>query len=234
MSHIHLPDGILPFAWWASAYIMCIAVLCIMLRLIKKGEVRRKVPFTGVMSALMLISMSVPLGFIPIHMSLSVLNGILAGPALGFIAVFVVNIMLSLMGHGGLSVAGLNTLLMGSEVLIGYYMFTALKRHMKPSLAAGISALVALTVSVALMFGVLAATIGTEEALPGHESGEHGIGKEQPASFLSLSGWSAAAVILIIGMLTEALVTGLIVSFFSRVRPDLIDAPAVSESNRMG
>lgn len=233
MSHIHLPDGIMPFAWWASAYIGCIAVLCIMLRLINKEEVRRKIPFTGVMAALMLISMSVPLGFIPVHMSLSVLNGILAGPALGFIAVFVVNIMLSLMGHGGISVAGLNTLLMGSEALIGYYVFTVLKRHMKPSLAAGISALVALVVSVALMLGVLAATIGVEEALPGHEQGEKG-GGSNTVSFLSLSGWSAAAVILILGMLTEALVTGMIVSFFSRVRPDLIDAPAVFNNNRMG
>lgn len=73
----------------------------------KGGDIRRKIPFIGVVGALMLIFMSIPLGFIPVHLSLAVLCGILAGPELGFTAVFAVNTILSLMGHGVLQPSGL-------------------------------------------------------------------------------------------------------------------------------
>lgn len=250
MSHIHLPDGVLHEAVWIGAFVICFAIIGIMLKHIKSDEAQKKVPFVGVIAALMLIFMSVPLGIIPVHLGLAALCGILAGPVLGFLAVFVVNIILALIGHGGITVVGLNTIIMGSEAVIGYYLFSLLRRHIKLTYAAGFSAVISLLISMALMVGVLSATIGVEEALPGHshgthteetggldtqESHDHHNGSDDDGglveavkdfNYFALTGWSAIAVILLLGIILEAFATSLIVGFFSRVRPDLLSSSA--------
>jgi cobalt/nickel transport system permease protein len=217
MSHIHLPDGVLSPLWWISGYILCFAVLWLLTRRLKGSEIRRKIPFVGVVGALMLIFMSVPLGIVPVHLSLAVLCGILAGPALGFIASFVVNMILALMGHGGITVVGINTLLLGSEVILGYYIFKVLSRRMGNTFSAVVSNILALLVSTALMITIVESAAGLSEALPGH-------GHESVASvqYLVFSGWTAVIVILLAGIFIESLITGLIVRFFSKVRPDLL------------
>lgn len=244
MSHIHLPDGVLSPVWWISAYVVCAIIMWLLVRRLKGEEVRRKIPFAGVMGALMLIFMSVPLGILPVHLSLAVLSGILAGPGLGFIAAFVVNIFLAFMGHGGITVVGINTLIMGSEVVLGYYAFQLLSRRLGKTLSAVLSTILALLVSVSLMAGVLGSTVGLAEALPGsehhhemtedtivdsttrdeahHNEDQHFHDEAASVSYLFFSGWTAIAIILLLGIFIESLVTGLIVRFFSKVRPDFI------------
>jgi cobalt/nickel transport system permease protein len=244
MSHIHLPDGVLPPVWWISAYIVCFIIIWLLVRRLKGDEVRRKIPYAGVMGALMLIFMSVPLGVIPVHLSLAVLSGILAGPSLGFIAAFVVNIFLAFMGHGGITVVGINTLILGSEVILGYYIFQALSRKLGNTSSAVLSTILALLVSTVLMIGVVGTTVGLAEALPGsghhhevtediindsttidgahHNEDQHLHDAAASVSYLSFSGWTAIAIILLLGIFIESLVTGFIVRFFSRVRPDFI------------
>lgn len=246
MSHIHLPDGVLPPLWWVIGYIVCFAVLGLMVQRVKGKDVHRRIPFVGVIAAMMLITMSVPLGIIPVHLSLAVLCGIMVGPSLGFIAVFVVNIILAMLGHGGITVVGINTLILGSEVIIGYYLFKLLYKHISITFAAVTSTIIALLVSTTLMVGVLGATVGIAEALPGDHDNEYteqaqagefqiqpeevqldeGTGNLQNAlnsiNYLAFSGWGAVAIILLVGIFIESLVTGLIVNFFSKVRPDLI------------
>ncbi|MGI6527877.1 MAG: energy-coupling factor ABC transporter permease [Caldicoprobacterales bacterium] len=238
MSHIHLPDGVIAPVWWVPAWIVCATLVWLFAKRLKGDEVRRKIPFTGVVGALMLIFMSVPLGFLPVHLSLAVLCGILAGPGLGFIAVFTVNTILALMGHGGFTTIGLNALVMGSEAVLGYYLFKVLSAKWGTAGSAVIANLVTLLLSTALMVVIVASAVGLPQALPIHshdEDASHlhsdeaepvGEQDETPANirFLSLSGWSAAAVIVLAGILIESVVTGLIVRFFSRVRPDLLDA----------
>ena len=71
MSHIHLPDGVISPVWWVTAWIICLLLILFFARRLKKGgDIRRKIPFIGVVGALMLIFMSIPLGFIPVHLSL--------------------------------------------------------------------------------------------------------------------------------------------------------------------
>lgn len=233
MSHIHLPDGILPPIWWITSYIVCCIILWLLVRRLKSDEVHRKIPFAGVMGALMLIFMSVPLGIIPVHLSLAVLSGILAGPSLGFIAVFAVNIILAFMGHGGITVVGINTLLLGSEVILGYYTFQALSRKLGNASSAVLSTILALLVSTALMIGVVGSTVGLAEALPGdghhheeyneaHYEEEHFQDSVASVEYFSFSGWTAISIILLLGIFIESLITGLIVRFFTKIRPDLV------------
>lgn len=238
MSHIHIPDGFLPTTLCVLGYIITFTILLFLIKRINGDDVRRKVPLVGVMAAVMLISMSIPLGFLPLHISLAVLCGIILGPNLGFLTIFVVISILALIGHGGITVVGLNTLVMGSEVIIGAYLFKLLSTKLGLILRVAVATVIALMVSMSLMFGIVGSTVGLAEALPHQEYvQEHhdDSGKNievitynkftktlDEIKYLSFTGWSALAVILLLGIMVETLVTVLIVRYFTKVRPDII------------
>lgn len=243
MSHIHLPDGVLSPFLWISGFVFCFLLLWFFARRIQGDEARKKIPFVGVIGALMLIFMSIPLGFLPVHLSLAVLCGILAGPSLSFIAVFVVNTILALMGHGGFTTIGINTLLMGGEAIVGYYLFKAVSIKMNYSFSAITANVIALLLSTVLMVLIVGSAAGLMDALPIHDHHhqnashnyedisedifhheDHTDDELESIKFLSFTGWSAVLIIILSGILIESLVTGLIVRFFSKVRPDFLNS----------
>jgi cobalt/nickel transport system permease protein len=171
MSHLHIPDGIISIVWAAVGY-LATALILFMCAYRLKGQQTRKTPLIGIFAAVMLLTM----GVFPYHLNLAVLSGIILGPWLGFIAVFIVNLLLSLMGHGGITVVGLNTLILGSEVVLGYILFRLLKGFIKPMAAAGITAIVSLAVSLVFMFSVVSlVNIDPVAALShGHIHNDHG------------------------------------------------------------
>jgi len=222
MSHIHLPDGVISPIWWITSWVVCLALVLLFAGKLKKNdEIRRKVPFIGVVGALELIFMSIPLGFIPVHLSLAVLCGILAGPELGFIAVFAVNTILALMGHGGFTTIGLNVLLMGGEAVLGCLIFRVLsRRRLNNAASAVIANVIALTLSTVLMVVIVSSAAGLENAIPIHDAGK----PIEDIRFFYLAGWSAVILITALGIAIESFITGLIVQFFSKVRPELLDS----------
>ena len=263
MSHIHIPDGVLSADWWLAGYILTAFFLLVSVKRLEGKDVRSKVPYLGVVGALMLITMSIPLGVIPFHINLTVLVGILAGPSLGFLAVFIVNLFLSFLGHGGITVVGINTMILGSEIFLGYYLFKGLRRLFKDKMAVGMTTVVTLLISSVLMLGVVGISqVGWEYALP-HDHQEHdhqhkeveethvdedshvetgNFEEKEPVqadgeevqfvglltslseiSILNISGVGAALFILLIGIGLETLITVLLINFFKRVRPDMID-----------
>ncbi|ABR47828.1 ABC-type Co2+ transport system permease component-like protein [Alkaliphilus metalliredigens QYMF] len=243
MSHIHVPDGIIPAIWWVSGYVGTCIVIYFIMKSLDKEEVRQKIPFTGIAAAIMLIGMSVPLVIVPLHLSLAVLTGILIGPKLGFLAVFVVNLILALFGHGGITIVGLNTLVIGSEVAIGFYLFRYLSNNYHKVTSTVIATVVALVVSMTLMVSFVAITADVTEALPHHHaegvtqevtyeddsSTQYGEGLQQEIAsmrYFMFSGWIAVLLILLGGIALEATGTALIVRYFLKVRPDLILSPA--------
>ncbi|MFU0799236.1 MAG: energy-coupling factor ABC transporter permease [Xylanivirga thermophila] len=224
MSHIHLPDGVLNNVWWLllSAYVGAILIVYISLKGIDRHQAVKKVPMTGVVAAIMLVTMSIPLGFIPFHINFSVLSGILAGPNLAFTAIFVVNIILAFIGHGGITVAGLNTIIIGVEMYVGTKLFHVFSRRMSQPLSAGFSTFIALMVSTALMFGVLAMSgnLDMEHMLHHHDGHETHITDQAHKG--EQIGFGALSVVLLLGFTIESVVTALVVSFLRKVRPDLI------------
>ncbi|AOY75899.1 energy-coupling factor ABC transporter permease [Clostridium formicaceticum] len=243
MSHIHMPDGIISAPWWVSGYFLTLMTMLWILKSMDKEEVRKKIPFTGIAAAIMLLGMSVPLVIVPVHLSLAVLTGILIGPKLGFLAVFVVNIILAFFGHGGITIVGLNTLIIGSEVFIGFYLFKYFTQRLHKVMGTVIATVIALLVSTTLMVGVVGMTAGLTEALPHHhgeehhqeehyveeEYDEHHHGELQEEvtkiKYLVFTGWRAVFLILSAGILLESLGTALIIRYFLKVRPDLILPP---------
>ena len=161
MSHLHIPDGILPLWLIVAGWAITLVLLFISARRLSGPEARRKVPQLGVVAALMLVGMSTE--FVPIayHINLTVLAGIIVGPAMGFLAAFIVDLILALFGHGGITVVGLNTLIIGAECVLGSLIFRGLYRLMRAriqsvSIPAGASVILTLFISTMMLIGVVA------------------------------------------------------------------------------
>jgi len=240
MSHIHLPDGVIPFIWWIGGYVAALLLAFFVLKRIDKDSVRRKIPIAAVMAAVMLITMSVPLGFLPFHLNMSALAGILMGPGLGFVIAFVVNLFMALMGHGGFTVVGLNTLIIGAEAVLAFLIYSGLHKKLQKSLSSGISVAVALVVSISLMLAVVglsgAIDITGGEAFiedkhaheyeEKHEEEKYAEEKHEEGfnlGFITLTGWTAFLTVVTSGILLESVLTAFIVGFLAKVRPDMLE-----------
>ena len=158
MSHIHIPDGVLPLWLWASGWLAALVLLGIVSRLSQRHDMRRKVPLLGVVSALMLVAMSseiVPLAY---HINLTVVGGVLLGPVLSPIAAFIVVVVLAMLGHGGVTVIGLNALIVSCEMVVGWALFHGLLRlfgRRRARVGAGIATVATLALTTTLLVGIV-------------------------------------------------------------------------------
>jgi cobalt/nickel transport system permease protein len=159
MSHIHIPDGVLPAWLWVSGWVLALGLVFVAGRLAERSEVRRKVPLLAVVSAVMLVAMSseiVPLAY---HVNLTVVSGVLLGPVLSVIAAFITEVVLAMLGHGGVTVLGLNTLMMSTEMILGWALFrglVALLSRRRVRWAAGIATVLTLVTTTTMLVGLVA------------------------------------------------------------------------------
>jgi cobalt/nickel transport system permease protein len=235
MSHIHLPDGVLPFWLWISGFIVAFLVGGIFLRFVKKEDLARRLPLLGMISAAMVLGATVEIVPIAYHVNLTVVAALLVGPSLIFLATFVVNVILALFGHGGVTVIGLNTLILSIEGILGYLLFHLIWRAFRRlSLAVFFATFLALFVSTLSMIGVV--SLGTshyEELI--HQEGkgiiEFGLVKEKEEhpergvteEKVNLKRFMAIVLPLgFIGWLLEGVITTLITRYIYRLRPDLL------------
>lgn len=169
MSHLHLGDGLLPVWFWVSCFVVMLGL--VLLALGKLGKERRMVPTVAVMAAVVLVALNIPLG-LPLHLNLSALAGIILGPLFGFLAVFVVNLFSALLGHGGLTLLGVNTLLVGSEALVAGSLFLLLGGARRLLVNSGVAVVAALVISTLLVVGVAGIAGETLEGLV-HDHDHH-------------------------------------------------------------
>lgn len=161
MAHLHLPDGVLPFYLWAAGYVV-VAVGLLLLWL--KFRRARNLPVfarAGFFAALMVVAMSfhvAPLGY---HLNLAALAGIVAGPAAALLACLFANVILALLGHGGVTVVGLNTLTLGVEAVVASVLFGSAAFVKATWLRAFGATVLALAAGTALAFAVVA--VGTRD-----------------------------------------------------------------------
>lgn len=229
--------------WMAfGGFLLLAAALSVSLWSLRKQDVRKKVAIIGIMGAFMLVAMSMPLGPLPVHLNLGVLAGVILGPALALVCAFVVNLLLALIGHGGVTVIGINSLVLGAEAAVGWAVFSLLRRRLGVTPSAVVATVVAVAISVSLVLGVVSAAgldphelahrheegeevhdAAHETAAAGHEGEEHG-----EEGFLNRVREGATLILPVglAGAALESVVVAVTLAFLVKVRPDLIDRGA--------
>lgn len=218
MTHLHIPDGVLPVWLWVSGLILMVLLLAFCLYRLRNMDMKVKIPLLGALSAAMLVAMNLEILPIAYHINLSVVTGILLGPELGFTAAFLANLILALLGHGGVTVMGLNTLLLGSEAVLGHVLFHLFPSRLPVFWRAACATTTTLLLTTILLIGIVAAS-QLDAALF-----SHGAEQDGRAGGEGSVGRFAAMVLLLgsLGWVLESVITGLIVRFIGQVKPELL------------
>lgn len=212
MAHIHLEDGAFSPLWlliWSAIAAIMIAVALLANR--KKEIPPRKIAIAAmcvsVGFAVFMVEVPTPVG--PVHMNFTPLIGILAGPGMGSLVALVINLFGAAIGHGGWGMVGPNSIVNIAEVVIGYYTFRLFKNKLKTGdFWSGFSATtIALTISAFLVVLIVSVSEIQGSNLTRGET---------------LNNMLILAVANVVAAVVEGIVTGYMVSFLGRVRPDLL------------
>jgi len=165
-----------------------------------------------------IFQVNVPL-FGGVHMNLTSLTGILVGPALGGIIVLIVNILSAAIGHGGWGMVGANFLVNMTEATSAYAIYVALGRlNISTFYKAATGTIIGLFLGNVVMIAVILI------------SGIQGV--DQTITNM-LYGLSLLAAVNMGVALIESVITGYIVSYIHRVRPDILQevTPGAAKTN---
>ncbi len=212
MAHIHLEDGsftlLWVIVWWVVALALIGSALFILRRPGKTDNRRITIAAFCTAAAFVLFQVDIPVAG-GVHISLTPLIGILTGPVIGLLIVFIINILSAAVGHGGWGMIGANTLVNFSEVIVAYAIWRGLKPILPNLFArAGIATFCGLVIGNIMMIGIILI------------SGIQGV-SQSPEQILA--GLSLIAAINIGVAVVEALLSGLVVSSLGKMRPDLLE-----------
>jgi cobalt/nickel transport system permease protein len=212
MAHIHLEDGSFTLFWvivWWAVALAIIGIALYLLRRQRKPDNRRiTIAAFCTAAAFVLFQVDIPIAG-GVHISLTPLIGILTGPVIGLLIVFIINIFSAAIGHGGWGMIGANTLVNFSEVLIAYGIWRGLKPFIENVFVrAGAATLCGLILGNFIMMGVIVL------------SGIQGV-NQSPQQILT--GLFLIAAVNTAVAVIEALITGLVVSYIGKMRPDLLE-----------
>jgi len=219
MAHIHLPDGVLPITWVAFYWLISLALLGIVafyFRRTGKSIEVKTLSVAGAATALAFVIFHVEVPILGgIHLNFTPMLGILVGPIIGSVSAIIINILSAAVGHGGWGPIGLNFLINLVEIVFAFsaFLFLFRRRRVSPFIAALVATLIALTVSNALMVGAI-----TVSGIQGVE----GVEELQNLLLLALINEVAAVV--------ESIVTGFLVAFLAKVKPELLGGSKIEES----
>ncbi len=211
MAHIHLPDGAFSIQWIITWWIIAIIILGLCLYWLKKVKKidNKTITLAAMLTAasFAIFQINIPL-FGGVHMNLTPLIGMLAGPAIGAIIVLIVNIFSAAIGHGGWGMIGANLLVNVTEVTVAYGIYKTLgKINLDTFSKAGIGTITGVFFGNITMILIILI------------SGIQGVNQDIPNTLYGLS--LLAAVNMGVAII-EAFITGYVVSYIKRVRPDML------------
>jgi cobalt/nickel transport system permease protein len=211
MAHIHLGEGSFPL--WALVLwttVGAILVGAIVYRVRKGGIKTHQIALAGIGAAasFAIFQLNIPV-WGGIHMNLTGLVGILAGPLLGALIALVVNIFSAALGHGAVGLIGANTLVNASEAIVAYYAFKTLIQLDWDTFPASASAATLGLSAGAILMGAIIVVSGVN-------------GSALPRADLTVAVGGLVGLNLGVAVI-EGLLTGFIVQFLATVRPDLVD-----------
>ncbi len=218
MSHLHIPDGVLPPVVWVIGLLLMLALLLWSARTGHRANPQR-IAYQSALGGIMLAVMAIPVPVVGFDycMTLAGPVGVLLGAAGGFQVSFVVTAILALMGQGGFTVIGLNTLVMGAGAAVARPIYLSLAGRIGAGAAMAWSTAIAQTLSSLLWIAMLAVSV----ALRPHLVGDH----EVSEVLRFVQGGMLLAIVLpmlIAAIAVEALLGRGIGRFLDRVRPDML------------
>lgn len=211
MAHIHMHEGTLPIEWvalWTLLSLVLIAVSIEFLRRQKRLDIKR-ISLAAIFAALAFVAsqIEVPI-FGGVHLSFTALIGVSVGIPVGSLVVLVINIFDAGIGHAGWGLVGANTIIQVAEICVAYGAYKGLRKVKVNVFSSGATAtILALLVGLAVMLGIIVT------------SGIQGLDKEVAQQMGNLS--LLVAVNLVAGVV-EAVVTGGILQYLYRVKPEII------------
>ncbi len=210
MTHLHLPDGLLPAWLWAPALVVVVTLLALSGQSIEP----RRVAYQGAVGAMMLAAMAVPLGPLDYHLSLAGPVGVLLGPAAGIQVAFVVSLILALVGHGGLTVVGLNTLVLALAAGSASLAYRPLARRLAIAPALALATAAGQIVAGLAWFGIVIVALRAPAHLPS-------LTRQPPRLELTTAVMIA---LWVVGLALESVVAYGVGRFLARVHPGLLPA----------
>ncbi len=222
---MHIPDGLLNPATLIILWIVAIIVMILgyfkMGKIFEKEDSEKLIPYIGVLAATIFafqfVNYPVP-GGTSGHLIGGTLVAVILGPWASVIILFLVLVVQSLFGDGGILALGANTFNMGIiGGFVGFYIVvflvkilnkTSIKKEMKVTIATAIGSYIAIILA-SFMCGI---ELGLSGAIP--------LGIAIPAMVY----WH---VLIGIG---EAIISALIVFYIYRVKPDLITTDSYMEN----
>lgn len=211
---MHIPDGLLPPTVSISGYAITGGLTWFSLRQIKKiPNYQEQIPKASLLTAVFFVSSLIHIPIPPFSIHL-VLNGLM-GVVLGYFSFLGILIGLLFQAvffqHGGLSTLGINAIIMGLPALISYYLWSQKKRKIFQSFTAKI-----ILTYLAGGLGLFLSALLFVSITLSNISADLDVNLETAAILASLTGYSIQAVI-------EGILTVMIVSFFEKVKPQIIN-----------
>jgi len=209
---MHIPDGILPPTVAIGGYAITGGMTWYSLRKISRSNnPSEQIPKASLLTAGFFVAslIHIPIPPSSIHLVLNGLVGVVLGyfafPAI-LIGLFFQAVMFQ---HGGLSSLGVNAAMMGIPAVLAYHLFQL--HHSFPQGERWANAFAFLAGGSALGLAALIFTVLVVTTIPAEVNAE----LERRAIYIGLAGYSVQAVI-------EGTFTMLLVSFFRRVKPELL------------
>jgi len=214
---MHIPDGLLDPITTTVLWIVTIAIMILgyfrMGKMFEKEDSEKMIPYIGVLAAVIFafqfVNYPVP-GGTSGHLVGGTLVAIILGPWASVIVLFLILVIQSLFGDGGITALGPNTFNMGIiGGIVGFYIVvlfvrlfnkTSLKKELKVTIATAIGSYIAIVLA-SFICGI---EIGIGGAIP------------MEIAIPAMVFWH-----LIIGI-GEAIISALIVFYIYKTKPDFI------------
>lgn len=206
---MHISEGILSAPVLTAGFAGTAVLSAVTLRKMDMEEI----PKISVVTAAFFVAslIHVPIGFTSIHLILNGLVGITLGMR-SFPAIMLAIILQAILfGHGGITVIGINSLMLGGGALIAYFVWQF--RHQftvspkREPLFGGLAA-AASVISSGIILAISLVTTGEE--------------------FMATAGYALAAHVPV--MIIEGIVVGACAAFLTKVKPDILAGQAQSIS----
>ncbi len=222
VSHLHIPDGVLPPLVWILGAILAVLVLALSGRF-TRHQGPQQIAFQSALGGIMLAVMAIPMPITAFDycMTLAGPIGVLLGAAGALQVSFVVTVILALLGQGGFTVIGLNTLVLGAGAALARPLYCSLVAWLKPPGAMAAATAISQLFSSALWIGMLWLSVRVAP----QSARDHEIAH----ALVWFKGGALVAVLVpLLGLAVgvEALLGYGLAGFLERVRPDLLPRSA--------